>query len=235
MSNTDSHVRHSSDSTVKVTRGHSCLACYQRKVRCDGKRPCSTCAKNGTECRPATRQAKALRSREAPNATDHDRLLTHLRRCEELLVAHGIDVETHQRTSGDDVSMRESLSPGVEDDDGHMIVQHGHTRFVENALWKGLGNEVNTLLSFHFSVVRPERHVPTRTSVPLPVFICSIQCPLGEYCRAISSSRRHSLSLGFWSVDLAGCSFIYLCTFEVFIIPRIYAAIQLHSFTDEPR
>jgi hypothetical protein len=49
-----------------ITRGHSCVACAHRKVRCDGQRPCLTCRKSGKQClSKPVQSARTRRAREA--------------------------------------------------------------------------------------------------------------------------------------------------------------------------
>jgi hypothetical protein len=132
----------SSSKTAKITRGHSCLPCHQRKVKCDGNRPCATCVKGGKECRPIV-HAKAIRQRD-PRAGQIDLLLTRLRRCEALLQSHGISVESQKPSEASVVN-----TPA---DDGQLILQDGHARYIESSLWKGLESEVFGLiiLSYQF-------------------------------------------------------------------------------------
>jgi hypothetical protein len=92
-----------------------------------------------------SRQQKAPRLREAPKATDYDRLLRRLQRCEELLRASGVQIDPQHRMTEDDTSIQNVSNPGVKTEDGHMIFQHGHSRFVETPIWSGLSNEVSIL------------------------------------------------------------------------------------------
>jgi Fungal Zn(2)-Cys(6) binuclear cluster domain len=80
----------------KGVRGQSCALCQRRKVRCDRKRPCSTCLAKKVECllmpaKPAKRQRRKISERE---------LFERLRLCEWLLEKNGIAPPT----------------PGAEDD-----------------------------------------------------------------------------------------------------------------------
>lgn len=77
------------ESSVKLTRGHSCVLCQQRKVRCDKQKPCANCVKAGVDCKvvaphPPRRRKKKPQERE---------LIDRLRRYEALLSQHGIDFE----------------------------------------------------------------------------------------------------------------------------------------------
>lgn len=73
----------------KLTRGHSCVLCQQRKVRCDKNKPCANCVKAGVECKvvpplPPRRRKKKPHERE---------LIDRLRKYESLLNQHGVDFE----------------------------------------------------------------------------------------------------------------------------------------------
>lgn len=116
----------------KITRGHSCLSCQQRKVRCDGQRPCSTCVRSGDQCAPA-KSLKTIKRQDARSGLVNDRLRSRLKRCEELLQASGIkiedDVAPDERVQRD--SLRDVDTPASNVDDGQMIVEHGHSRYLE--------------------------------------------------------------------------------------------------------
>ncbi|KAH6960175.1 fungal specific transcription factor domain-containing protein [Fusarium avenaceum] len=49
----------------KVTRGHSCVPCQHRKIRCNGQTPCAYCVKTGKDC---------VRIRLSPTHTRNARL-----------------------------------------------------------------------------------------------------------------------------------------------------------------
>jgi hypothetical protein len=100
---------------TKLTRGHSCIACYQRKVKCDGQRPCSTCVKTS-------------RAAECRSARPLGQLMLRLKRYEHLLMANGIPLDA----SASEESEANMLDgPDSEIDDGHVIIQGGHPRFVQ--------------------------------------------------------------------------------------------------------
>jgi hypothetical protein len=77
-------------SIVKVTRGHSCVLCQQRKVRCDKKKPCSNCVKAGVDCRVVPPQPPRRRKKRIPERD----LVDRLRKYETLLSQHGIEFES---------------------------------------------------------------------------------------------------------------------------------------------
>ncbi|KAK3353999.1 C6 transcription factor domain-containing protein [Lasiosphaeria hispida] len=119
-----------SNTTPRFTRGHSCVTCYQRKVKCDGKRPCSTCVKTSraSECRSARPSGPGRLS----TANEHA-ILLRLRRYENLLTVNGIPLNGAEEDEG---TLWESMG------DGHMIIQGGHPRFVDNMIWNRLGSEL---------------------------------------------------------------------------------------------
>ncbi|KAI5926645.1 fungal-specific transcription factor domain-containing protein [Camillea tinctor] len=77
-------------SFVKVTRGHSCVLCQQRKVRCDKKKPCSNCVRAGVDCRVVPPQPPRRRKKRIPERD----LVDRLRKYETLLSQNGIEFES---------------------------------------------------------------------------------------------------------------------------------------------
>ncbi|KAI0019542.1 fungal-specific transcription factor domain-containing protein [Xylariomycetidae sp. FL0641] len=76
-------------SIVKVTRGHSCVLCQQRKVRCDKKKPCSNCVKAGVDCRVVPPQPPRRRKKRIPERD----LVERLRKYEALLSQNGVEFD----------------------------------------------------------------------------------------------------------------------------------------------
>jgi hypothetical protein len=76
----------------KITRGHSCILCQQRKVKCDRQKPCSNCLKARAECIPSA-PSQPRRRRRKHSETD---LATRLRKCEQLLRTHGVKIEDEE-------------------------------------------------------------------------------------------------------------------------------------------
>ncbi|KAJ5136070.1 hypothetical protein N7448_004624 [Penicillium atrosanguineum] len=75
---------------MSLTRGHSCVLCQQRKVRCDQQKPCSNCIRAQVECKvvapqPARRRKKKLHERD---------LIERLKKYEALMTQHGIDFDS---------------------------------------------------------------------------------------------------------------------------------------------
>lgn len=74
---------------MKLTRGHSCVLCQQRKVRCDKQKPCANCVKAQVECRVVPPQPPRRR-RKKPQERD---LIERLKKYEALLAQHGVSFE----------------------------------------------------------------------------------------------------------------------------------------------
>lgn len=77
------------DTTPKITRGHSCILCQQRKVKCDRQKPCSNCIKARAECIPSAPLQPRRRKRKL---TEID-LAARLRKYEHLLRTHGVKID----------------------------------------------------------------------------------------------------------------------------------------------
>jgi hypothetical protein len=84
---------------MKLTRGHSCVLCQQRKVRCDKQKPCANCVKAQVECRVIPPQPPRRRKKK-PHERD---LIDRLRKYESLLSQHGVSFEpiAHELKSSD--------------------------------------------------------------------------------------------------------------------------------------
>ncbi|KAJ9149031.1 C6 zinc finger domain-containing protein [Pleurostoma richardsiae] len=76
-------------SVMKLTRGHSCVLCQQRKVRCDKNKPCANCVKAQVECKVVPPQPPRRRKKKP-----HEReLVERLKKYESLLAQHGVNFE----------------------------------------------------------------------------------------------------------------------------------------------
>jgi hypothetical protein len=100
-------------SANRITRGHSCVLCQQRKVKCDKQKPsCGNCIKARAECVPSAPTVPRRRKRKIAE-TD---LVGRLRKYELLLKTHGIKVDDEEpaRKTGDGPSqLAEDFDPGV--------------------------------------------------------------------------------------------------------------------------
>ncbi|KAK4454398.1 putative transcriptional regulatory protein [Podospora aff. communis PSN243] len=74
---------------MKLTRGHSCVLCQQRKVRCDKQKPCANCVKANVDCRVVPPQPPRRRKKK-PHERD---LIDRLRKYEALLSQHGVNFD----------------------------------------------------------------------------------------------------------------------------------------------
>lgn len=88
----------------KITRGHSCILCQQRKVKCDRQKPCSNCIKAHAECIPSQPAAPRRRRRKLSELD----VAARLRKYEHLLRVNGIKIE-------DDGVAPASAGSGAED------------------------------------------------------------------------------------------------------------------------
>lgn len=99
------HVAVSHDASLKLTRGHSCVLCQQRKVRCDKNKPCANCVKAGVDCKVVPPQPPRRRKKKP-----HEReLIERLKKYETMLNQHGVDFDPigHTLKASDPASLDE--------------------------------------------------------------------------------------------------------------------------------
>ena len=104
----------SEPAVMKLTRGHSCVLCQQRKVRCDKQKPCANCVKAQVECRVVPPHPPRRRKKK-PHERD---LIEKLRKYESLLSQHGVSFEPiahdlKHTDNGDDVADLEQDLSGL--------------------------------------------------------------------------------------------------------------------------
>ncbi|KAK3318303.1 fungal-specific transcription factor domain-containing protein [Apodospora peruviana] len=118
---------------MKLTRGHSCVLCQQRKVRCDKQKPCANCVKANVECRVVPPQPPRRRKKK-PHERD---LIDRLRKYENLLSQHGVNFEpiAHElkhADNGDDVTELEQDLSGLKTSPSsaadHVSPDQGHEK-----------------------------------------------------------------------------------------------------------
>ena len=136
----------------------SCVTCRRRKVRCDKKHPsCSNCTKAGIECVfPGPGRAK--RKTRKPQDAE---LLARLKKLEGVIQSLGAQVDdskgpgvrsntfdelnTHNAQNSPRIGFadpkRKSSSP-VDKQMGRLVVNDGRSRYVSNAFWASMGDEV---------------------------------------------------------------------------------------------
>ncbi|KAJ5935009.1 hypothetical protein N7466_004556 [Penicillium verhagenii] len=72
---------------MSLTRGHSCILCQQRKVRCDQQKPCTGCVRAQVECKVVPPQPARRKKRKA----EEDDLIHRLEKYEAIMTQNGID------------------------------------------------------------------------------------------------------------------------------------------------
>lgn len=101
--------------TTKSQRVLACIACQQRKIKCDRKFPCANCLKACSQCIPAS-----LVPRQRRRRFPERELLDRLRRYESLLLQHNVDfVPLHGSNEGSAIQKHDqtqATSANSEDD-----------------------------------------------------------------------------------------------------------------------
>lgn len=122
--------------TPKITRGHSCVLCQQRKVKCDRQKPCSNCIKARAECVPS---APTVPRRRRRKFTEQD-LAARLRKYEHLLKKNGIKIEEDEdapedrpepSTYGVERGLTLEVPRAPKADKGMLFADHQNSRYVE--------------------------------------------------------------------------------------------------------
>jgi hypothetical protein len=125
---------------ANLTRGHSCVLCRRRKVKCDGERPCQNCQRSRATCVEAEfALSKRIRRKKGD-------LAQRLKRAEEVLKKAGLKIEDddneyvdvgHESESGS-TSLRETGTGSIAEErdntitDGRLILEKGHSRYIES-------------------------------------------------------------------------------------------------------
>ncbi|KAH8668289.1 fungal-specific transcription factor domain-containing protein [Tricladium varicosporioides] len=138
---------------VKITRGHSCVLCQQRKVKCDRQKPCSNCIKARAECVAST---PTLPRRRRRKFTETD-LATRLKKYEHLLKKNGIKIEDDEddpsgaatedrvhayREYGAPESISLAVPRARNAERGALFTDKENSHYVENTLWENLRDEI---------------------------------------------------------------------------------------------
>ncbi|KUJ21692.1 uncharacterized protein LY89DRAFT_380662 [Mollisia scopiformis] len=133
----------------KITRGHSCILCQQRKVRCDRQKPCANCIKARAECVPS---APTLPRRRRRKLAETD-IAGRLKRAEQLLRSHGVKIDDEE---ADEVHEEMPYSGRPEQDrtlalagprrrdhsHGALFKDKENSHYVESTLWENLRDEI---------------------------------------------------------------------------------------------
>ncbi|GAD92892.1 hypothetical protein NCU04390 [Paecilomyces variotii No. 5] len=150
---------------MSVTRGHSCVLCHQRKVRCDQQKPCANCVKVRAECIVIPSQPPRRRVKKKLEQRD---LIERLNKYEKILAQHGInfdsipdvqdnvdDSESHIHGSNTPAAVSDNRK--TEEDD-------------KNSKWIAYYEEVSTemLISFQSRLHEPwfsDRYMDTQAAI----------------------------------------------------------------------
>lgn len=118
----------------KITRGHSCVLCQQRKVKCDKQKPCPNCIKAHAECIPS---APTVPRRRRRRFTEQD-LAARLRRYEHLLKKHGVKIEEdddapedRREACGVQSGLSLDCPRDLKQDQGMLFADNQNSRYVE--------------------------------------------------------------------------------------------------------
>ena len=154
--------------SVSVRSAHlnqrSCVTCRRRKVRCDKLHPsCTNCTKAGIECVfPGPGRAK--RKTRKPQDAE---LLARLKKLEGVIQTLGAQVDEDKGASQQkgpavmpsiqgelEAHRQDSISNGINDLQplrsdsvdkqlGRLVINEGRSRYVSNAFWASMGDEVS--------------------------------------------------------------------------------------------
>ncbi|PVI05339.1 putative C6 transcription factor [Periconia macrospinosa] len=141
-------------SLVRPQRILACVACQQRKIKCDRKFPCSHCVKSKIECTPATKLPRRRRRRFG-----EQELLDHLRKYEELLRQNNIDFEP---LIPEPPNTKESPAPH-----GQTSEDQEDTPESSNAMNPSPPNKIPEVKSFWHAVY--QRFGPGENEIELPI------------------------------------------------------------------
>jgi hypothetical protein len=149
----------------------ACIACRDRKVKCDKQAPCSNCQKLLLECsfpspfRPSSRQPKGSVAEKSKESETE--LLERIKKLElavqdlselknEVLRSRkrrkgvspeGSDVEDDQSFDGGENEQGEAEAAGsMERDVGKLVVEEGKSRYISGGFWAGLEEDVSHFL-----------------------------------------------------------------------------------------
>ena len=137
----------------------SCVACRQKKIKCNRETPCQYCAKAGIQCAPQTRARGTRRVRKPTDKSVVDRL----KQLEGIVskLESGQGSQTHSEGNGlpaQNSLLRLSIVDGLERKsseheqqtphygDGRLVVKDGRTTYVTTGFWINMTEEIAELL-----------------------------------------------------------------------------------------
>ena len=143
----------------------SCIACRQKKIKCDREDPCRHCVKAGTTCVPQTR-AKVKRRMKKPADSAIVERLKQLESIVSRLEGDGSNAsQSPPATSTTETSTTSQSTQSIADtlgaekyadrlpaagsasSQGRLVVKDGKTTYVTGGFWANLTNEVGFLHS----------------------------------------------------------------------------------------
>jgi hypothetical protein len=130
---------------ARITRGHSCVLCRHRKIKCDGQRPCRNCQKSRAVCVAAEIVPARKRKRKEED------IMARLRRAEDALSKAGLKIEDDDEyadarggsESGGTILVEIGKRQVTVDrecriEDGKLIVERGQSQYCETQVTPAL-------------------------------------------------------------------------------------------------
>jgi len=136
----------------------SCVTCRRRKVRCNKENPCSNCARAGIECIFPGPGRAPRKSRKPADAE----LLARLRRLEGVVHSLGAQVDengmvlqslpgpadsrpltSHGLVDSPPSDRPETKRRSIDRNPGRLMVSEDRSRYVSNAFWASMSDEVH--------------------------------------------------------------------------------------------
>lgn len=155
MSNEETPPQGEGSPSRPASHPYSCLACRQRKRKCQKVYPCANCIHWGTECvfgprRPSDRE-KAWRRlrhleeliRERGEAAPHQLLAEN---GDHAATIHGPAMAPVDPEGFGDSAMKLPIAQPVLDGLGQLTVGFGMSKYTTSNFWAGLDSEVNSCL-----------------------------------------------------------------------------------------
>ncbi|TVY76135.1 Aurofusarin cluster transcription factor aurR2 [Lachnellula suecica] len=131
---------------TKITRGHSCVLCRRRKIKCDGQRPCQNCQKSRAECVESDIVPAGRKKRRQVD------LVARLSRAEEALRKAGLKIEDGDECYGvaEETDSSRAAQNGNQNavgrgrtiEGGRLVIERGESRYVETSIWGDISAEV---------------------------------------------------------------------------------------------
>lgn len=217
----------------------SCTTCRRRKVRCDKKRPCSNCTKAGIEC-IFPGPGRAPRKARKPPDTE---LLARLRRLEGVVQNLGAQVDDEDGAaistgvrppSGSQSPIERDLVNNYCDADpkralpkrplykefGRLVIDEGRSRYVSNAFWASLGDEVGLFVESPSTAANGSQVAEMRDILDAPSSE-EDDYPSPEHSWSSSSGNHEGFLFGYSSLS-NGLSSFHPTPTQLFVLWEVY-------------